>query len=79
MVDSEKSIDPYSSAEGMLTCIHGETPEFWKEMIKYAAKEGPKFREMVNEIASLRAKTSFYESRIKSLNDFMKLNIEVKP
>jgi len=48
----------------------GETIEFWRELQCKANELG--VVDWLKEIATLRGKVSFYESRIKELEDFRK-------
>lgn len=50
----------------------GETIQYWIE-VKQRIETDHGFRasELISEIAELRAKVSFYESRIKELTGFM--------
>lgn len=47
----------------------GEKPNFWLELKKDAEKEGK--TNYIREIANLRGKISFYESRIKEMSEIM--------
>lgn len=69
----------HREAMEMLTTIYGETPDTWWEVMKNSKAAGADFMAAMREIAELRSKISFYESRIKAMNDFMKTRIEVKP
>lgn len=53
------------------TLFLGHTPEFWLELEQRAINENRVSD--INEIAELRAKVSFYESRIKDMNRMMDL------
>jgi len=57
-------------------CFLGESVDFWAEVKKDLHKKGK--MELTREIVELRSKVSFYESRIKQLSDFMKINVEVR-
>ncbi len=46
----------------------GHTAEYWLELEKKAKTLD--VTEWLQEIATLRAKVSFYESRLKAINDF---------
>jgi hypothetical protein len=54
----------------------GHNTEYWLELERQAKLENK--CNLIEEIATLRSKVSFYESRIQQLTDFMKLNLEVK-
>jgi hypothetical protein len=54
----------------------GKPIDYWFEVDKDLKDRG--VQELVSEIATLRAKISYYESRISQLHDFMKINLEVK-
>ena len=56
---------------------YGETTEYWLELKRQADTLG--VRHLIGEIATLRAKVSYYESRISGLSRFMDTNLEVNP
>ena len=55
----------------------GHTVAYWVELETGTFKKGT--RELIEEIAELRSKVSFYESRINEISNFMNRNLEVKP
>lgn len=54
----------------------GETFDYWIELKRQA--EELKCDKLIGEIATLRAKVSFYETRIDDMNRFMQTRLEVK-
>lgn len=54
----------------------GESIDFWITL--KARSEGLGACDLITEIASLRSKVSFYESRIDQMNKFMQTRLEVK-
>jgi hypothetical protein len=54
----------------------GKDPRYWAEL--QAKAEDLNCDKLIEEIATLRAKTSFYEARINELSQFMSLKLEVK-
>lgn len=54
----------------------GKEPSYWVELQRKA--EELNCEKLIEEVATLRAKTSFYEARINELSHFMSLNLEVK-
>ena len=60
----------------MSSIFLGHTFEYWLELQQIAVKD---FKvDLIDEIAILRSKVSFYESRIQELSDFMTHNLEIK-
>ena len=51
----------------------GEPMKFWKELKRHA--DVLEVTDWINEIAELRAKVSFYESRIQQMQVFKERNI----
>jgi len=54
----------------------GENVSYWMEAKRQI--ETIEADHLFREIAKLRAKVSFYENRLKELNDFMAANLEIK-
>ena len=54
----------------------GHDMEYWAELERDAIKNDK--TDYIQEIANLRARVSFYESRINQLHKFMVRKIEVK-
>ena len=54
----------------------GQSFNFWIEVKEGLDKKGTV--ELIQEIADLRSKVSFYESRINQLSNFMQRKLEVK-
>lgn len=54
----------------------GKPAEYWLELQKQADLIG--VSHLISELATLRAKLSFYEARINEMNSFMQLKLEVK-
>jgi proteasome assembly chaperone (PAC2) family protein len=53
----------------MQICFLGKPLEYWIELDKRA--NNIELLDYIQEIAELRSKVSFYESRLKQMNDFM--------
>lgn len=54
----------------------GKTFAYWEELERQSADLS--VQKLIGELATLRAKTSFYEARISELSQFMELKLEVK-
>lgn len=54
----------------------GKTTEYWLELERQA--DTLNVPHLIREVASLRSKISFYESRIQDLSTFMKLKLEIR-
>lgn len=58
----------------------GQSTEYWIELQRQVEENGPAAfskERLIAEMAALRAKVSFYESRISELNQFMSSKLEV--
>ena len=60
----------------MSDTLFGEDINFWIELRNQAMKKD--IVDLIREIANLRAKVSFYESRIQQLGDFMESRKEIR-
>lgn len=60
----------------MESLIFGHSAGFWLELLRL--HENKEDIDFIEEIAMLRAKVSFYESRITAMNDFMVKRLEIK-
>lgn len=54
-----------------ITTFYGEPLDFWIELKRQS--EEMNFCHLIKEIAELRSKVNFYESRIKELSKFMEI------
>lgn len=54
----------------------GKPPEYWLALQERADKLD--VSDLISEIATLRSKVSYYESRISQLNEFMQVRLEVR-
>lgn len=54
----------------------GKPLSYWIEIDKDLKDKDTS--QLINEVCTLRAKVSYYESRINELSEFMKINLEVK-
>jgi len=59
-----------------MTLYMGMPHEFWAELKEWSDDRG--YTDLIQEVATLRSKISFYESRIDQMANFMKIRIEVK-
>lgn len=55
----------------------GQPIRYWLELKRIHEEKNDEH--LIREIADLRSKVSFYESRISELSKFMKENLEVRP
>lgn len=60
----------------MEALMFGHSASFWLELLRL--HENKEDIDLIEEIAMLRAKVSFYESRITAMNGFMVKRLEIK-
>ena len=65
----------------METQFLGKSLRYWVELKQQIDDNGGQFPSkdrLLSEVAEMRAKLSFYESRIQEMNNFMMSNLEIK-